>query len=351
MSRLARLARRVGRKLKALAPTPRPPEPPSLPLVLDGRVPLAGYPTVRDVWCAPAFGVVVDRQGHVLGGAADEALRVSPDLAALPGVRVHQGQSRLILPDAALRLPKAAVIAGWGGLRNYAGFLLDTLPAFLAADQAGVLAEHPSVLPPLTPWQAELLTLTGIAAPQTLDAPWIELDEAVLTPALGPVVAHPMLAEVRGRVLTGLGGANGAGRKLYISRSDLYDAIMVDEAGVEIELAALGYTIVRPETSSARELIQLFAEADLIVAATGTALANLLFCPPGAEVVEIRPPGSTSVWVQNLATGLGLKWRGFDAEGVREMLETPLDAALRPAAAFAWRADVVALLAFLAQRA
>lgn len=351
MSRLARLARRVGRKLKALAPTPRTPEPPSLPLILDGWVPSAGYSTVRDVWCAPAFGVVVDRQGHVLGGAASEAFRVSPDLAALPGVRAHLGQSRLILPDAPPRLAKGAVIAGWGGWRNCAGFLLETLPALRTAEAAGVLAEHLPILPPLTPWQAELLTLAGIATPPTLDAPWIELDEAVLAPAPGSVVGSPMLTEVRARVLAGLSSPGRMGRKLYVSRSDSFDAVMADEAGVEIELAALGYTIVRPETSSAAELIRLFAEADFIVAPTGTALANLLFCSPGAEVVEVRPPGSTSVWVRNLAARVGLTWRGFDAEGLRETLEAPLDPALRPASAFTWRADAVALLAFLAQRA
>lgn len=351
MSRLARLARRVGRKLKALAPTPRTPEPLSLPLILDGSAPSDGYSTVRNVWCAPAFGVVVDRRGHVLGGAASEALRVSPDLAALPGVRARQGQSRLILPDASPRLAKGAVIAGWGGWRNYAGFLLEALPALLTAKAAGVLAEHPPILPSLTPWQAELLTLAEITTLQTLDASWIELDEAVLAPVAGSVVGNPMLTEVRACVLAALGSSSRRGLKLYVSRSDSFDAVMVDEAGVEIELAALDYTIVRPETSSAAELIRLFAEADLVVAPTGTALANLLFCSPAAEVVEIRPPGSTSVWVRDLAARMGLTWRGFDAEGERATLEAPLDPALRPASAFTWRADAVALLAFLAKRA
>ena len=57
------------------------------------------------------------------------------------------------------------------------------------------------------------------------------------------------------RIATSVGGS---------ATGDGGDAVMVDEAGVEIELAALGYTIVRPETSSAAELIRLFAEADLV---------------------------------------------------------------------------------------
>ena len=147
MSRLARLARRVGRKLKALAPTPRAPDPPSLPLRLD-VVEIPDLTTVREVWCAPSFGVLVDAGGQVLCGAARQALGFSPDLSALPGVRVHDGVSRLILPDAPPRLAKGAVLAGWSDLRSYAGFLLNTLPTLLAASKAGVLDERPFVAPP-----------------------------------------------------------------------------------------------------------------------------------------------------------------------------------------------------------
>lgn len=349
MSRLARLARRVGRKLKALAPTPKTPEPPSLPLRLapaDTR----DVTTVRDVWCAPGFGVLVDAGGQVLGGAARQALSFSPDLSALPGVRVHDGASRLILPDTPPRLAKGAVLAGWGDLRSYAGFLLNTLPTLLAASKAGALDEHPFVAPPLAAWQADLLALAGLDAPQTSDAPWIVLDEAMAPPPLLPAPSHPLLPEVRERILSALGPASEARPKLYVSRADAMNAVMVDEAGVEIELAARGYTIVRPETASARELIGLFREAETIVAPTGAALANILFCAPDARIVEIRPPGATGLWVRDLTALAGATWRGFDAAGAIEAPVAPLDPAPPPASAFSWRADAAALLAFLAQR-
>ncbi|ATC32984.1 DUF563 domain-containing protein [Caulobacter vibrioides] len=350
MSRLARLARRVGRKLKALAPAPRAPEPPSLPLILDAPV-ASGFTTAREVWCAPGFGVIVDAGGQVLGGAARQALGFSPDLSALQGVRVDSGASRLILPKAPPRLTKGAVLAGWGDLRNYAGFLTNTLPMLLAASKAGALAEHPLVTPPLTALQGDLLALAGLDPPQTVDAPWIVLDEALTAPYPAPAASHPMLAEVRERILSALGPASGVRHKLYISRADAMDAVMVDEAGVEIELAALGYRIIRPETSSARDLIGLFREADVIVAPTGTALANALFCAPDAHIVEIRPPGATRLWVRDLASLAGATWHGFDAAGQKETPDAPLDPSLVPAGAFCWRADAVALLAFLAQRA
>ncbi|MDR7231153.1 capsular polysaccharide biosynthesis protein [Caulobacter sp. BE264] len=350
MIRLARLARRVGRKLKAMAPTPKAPEPPSLPLRLDG-VGNPDFTTVRNVWCAPAFGVLVDSGGQVLGGVASQALSFSPDLSALPRVRANDGASRLILPDTPPRLTKGAVLAGWGDLRSYAGFLLNTLPALLAASEAGALGEHPFVAPPLAAWQADLLALAGLDAPQTSDAPWIVLDEAMVSPPLLPAPSHPLLPEVRARILLALGPASEARPKLYVSRADAMNAVMLDEEGVEIELAARGYTIVRPETASARELISLFREAETIVAPTGAALANILFCAPDARIVEIRPPGATSVWAQDLAARVGVTWHGFDAAGAIEAPGTPLDPILPPAAAFSWRADAAALLAFLAQRA
>lgn len=349
MSRLARLARRVGRKLKALAPTPKAPEPPSLPLILE----LADAPdftTAREVWCAPGFGVIVDAGGQVLGGGARQALGFSPDLSALPGIRVDGGASRLILPETAQRLACGAVLAGWGDLRNAAGFVTNTLPTLLAASQAGVLAEHPLVTPPLTAWQNDLLALAGLDPPQIVDAPWIVLDAAVTAPPPSPAASHPMLPEVRERILSALGPARGVRHKLYVSRADAMDAVMVDEVGVEIELAALGYTIVRPETSSVRELMALFREAEIIVAPSGTALANVLFCAPDAQIVEIRPPGATGLWVHDLATLAGATWHGFDTTGAKETPDAPLDPALLPVSAFSWRADAVALLAFLAQR-
>ncbi|ATC23602.1 DUF563 domain-containing protein [Caulobacter vibrioides] len=349
MSRLARLARRVGRKLKALTPTPKTPEPPSLPLILDAPV-APDFTTAREAWCAPAFGVVVDAGGQVLGGAARQALGFSPDLAALPGVRVSEGGSRLILPEGAPRLARGAVVAGWGDLRNYAGFVLNTLPALVEASKAGILADHPLVTPPLTRWQADLLTLAGLAPPLINAAPWVVLDEAVLSPPPSPVATHAMLAEVRERVLATLGPESGARPKLYVSRADAMNAVMVDEAGVEIELAALGYTIVRPETSSTHELIGLFREAKVIVAPTGTVLANALFCAADAQIVEIRPPGANGLWVRDLAVLAGATWHGFDAPGEKEAPDAPLDPALPPASAFGWRADAAALLAFLAQR-
>ena len=349
MSRLARLARRVGRKLKALAPTPKAPEPPSLPLILDvAEAP--GFTTARELWCAPGFGVTVDAGGQVLGGAAHQALGFSPDLSALQRVRVDGGASRLILPETAPCLARGAVLAGWGDLRSYAGFLTNTLPTLLEASKAGVLAEHPLVTPPLTIWQADLLALAGQDPPQTVDAPWIVLDEAVTAPSPAPAASHPMLAKVRERILSALGPASGVRHKLYVSRADAMDAVMVDEAGVEIELAALGYTIVRPETSSVRDLIALFREAEIIVAPSGTALANVLFCAPDAQIVEIRPPGATGLWVRDLAILAGATWYGFDAAGQRETPDAPLDPSLLPASAFSWRADAAALLAFLAQR-
>jgi capsular polysaccharide biosynthesis protein len=46
--------------------------------------------------------------------------------------------------------------------------------------------------------------------------------------------------------------------------------------------------------------------AGLVVAPSGAALANMVFLPPGARVVELRPPQMAGAWTTLAAAALGL---------------------------------------------
>ncbi len=334
MKRVARLVRRVGRKLRTLTPTPQAPLATGVPLTLvEGT---AG--AVRDVWCAPAFGVVFDDDGGVFASTAREALRYTPDLSRLPHVRRQDGASLFTPPATAPEIARAAVFAGWSGLHNYAHFLLASLPALLAA-QAQAIA------PPLTPWQTELLALIG-ETPIVVDAPLVRLGEAVLPPAgVFPEAIDPLALEIRERVVAQV-EAWADRKRIYLSRRDSLKAVLADEAELETALAARGFVIIRPETLTVRELVGVIRGAEMVVAPSGTALANILFCAPGTKVVEIRPPAAKDAWTRELAALVGLDWRGFEAAGSRETVEVPLEPRLRPASAFTWRAGE-AFLAFL----
>jgi capsular polysaccharide biosynthesis protein len=404
VSKLVRLARQVKRKLKGLIPDAPP--PPGVPLTvveesvvltrvadpmagpagvigpvidqsvlddrdararLEGKSGGVGIPAwadgaggvlhapvdlvrVADIWHAPAFGAVFDQAGRVFKSAVHEALYLTPTLAALPHTR-REGEATLFVPPAdAPTLPRATVFMAWGGLHNYGHFLIDCLPALLAAEQAGALASHPPVAPPLLPWQAELLTLLGVT-PTVIDAPVARLGEAVFATPMDHFLhaSGPPLDAVRDRILAAAAITDDpeAPKRIYISRLGSLKRVLVNEAELEAELQARGFTVVRPETLSVRDQIALFHRAEVIVAPAGAALANILFCKPGATLIEIQPSNFTGVWVRNIALLANVDWRGFFAPSPLSETEIVMEGQLRPASEFRWRLDLPAFLTFL----
>lgn len=404
MSRLAGLARRVGRRLKGLVPKAPPPPGKTLTLVEEAAVltrvddPMAGEANVvgpvvtatvldepdararldgksggvevpawangaggvlraavdlvrvRDVWCAPAFGAVFDDAGRVFKSAVHEALYLTPTLAALPHTRREGNATLFVPPSDAPSLAKATVFMAWGGLHNYGHFLVDCLSALLAAEQAGALASHPPIAPPLLPWQAELLALLGVR-PAIVETPVARIGEAVFTTPMNHFLhaPGPPLDVVRARILEAAAIADdpAAPRRLYISRLGSLKRVLTNEAELEAALALRGFAIVRPETLSVRDQIALFQRAETIVAPAGAALANILFCKPGARLVEIQPSNFTGVWVRDIALLTGVDWRGFFAPSPLSETEIVLEGELRPASEFRWRLDLEGFLTFL----
>jgi capsular polysaccharide biosynthesis protein len=72
-----------------------------------------------------------------------------------------------------------------------------------------------------------------------------------------------------------------------VARRDAARRVMVNEAELADALVRLGFRVVVPSELTAREQIAAFSASRIIVAAHGAALANLVFAPPGAFVVEV----------------------------------------------------------------
>ncbi|MET3663657.1 glycosyltransferase 61 family protein [Caulobacter sp. 1776] len=408
MSRLTRLVGRVGRKLKTLVPEAPPPEGVPLTVVEEAQTlvrvadPLAGAPNVigpvveaailgdaearaslegksggvdvpgwadgaggalrsavdlarvKDVWHAPAFGAVFDDAGQVFRSTVHEALYLTPTLAALPHTRREGEVTVFSAPAEAPIIPRATVFMAWGGLHNYGHFLIDCLPALLAAEHAGALEAFPAVSPPLLPWQAELLTLLlGADAPMptVIDAPVARLDEAVFATPMDHFLhaPGPPLDAVRERILAAAAVPYdpGAPKRIYVSRLGSLKRVLVNEAELEAALEARGFMIVRPEAWSIRDQIALFNRADVVVAPAGAAMANILFCKPGTKVFEIQPSNFIGVWVRNIALLVGVDWRAFFAPSPLSETEIVMEGELRPASEFRWRLDLPGFLTFL----
>ncbi|MDP5168836.1 MAG: glycosyltransferase family 61 protein [Bacteroidia bacterium] len=74
---------------------------------------------------------------------------------------------------------------------------------------------------------------------------------------------------------------------LYISRGDAPKRKVVNEAEIISRLEKMGFTSFALSNYSLRQAIQLFRKAEIIVAPHGAGLTNLLFCTPGARVLEL----------------------------------------------------------------
>lgn len=335
------LARRTARRLKTLVPKAPLPRPPSVPLTIapNGEA----VTRVRDVWHTPAFGAVFDDQGRVFEATVRSAQAYTPTLAALPNAWREGETTQFELPAEAPQIPRATVFVSWAGLHNYASFLLNDLPSLAAAEQAGTPATHPLITPPLLPWQAQLLDLTtgGAVKPIVVEAPIVRMGEAVF--------AAPDLALARERILSHVAVPDdpGAPKRIYVSRRGGLKGPMLNEGELEAALEARGVFVVRPEAWSIRDQIILFHRADVVIGATGVAMANVLFCRPETKVIEIQPDSLAGDWVGDLARRIGVEARAFIAPAVSYETEILIEGLSPPASEFTWRLDLDAFLSFL----
>jgi capsular polysaccharide biosynthesis protein len=307
----------------------------------------------RDVLHFPAFGVVVQHDGALKGGVhlgpSGEALHRWPDLSGLPGVVVEAGVPHLRLADEPPRLERGALFMPWGAGFNYGHFVLDALTSLLMLEEQGLLDGTEILAPPLQPWQRELLAM---AFPGRVvrehSAPLVQLDTALYASSMNHFLHAPdaTAARLAQRLLAANETAGQGARRIYLSRRGQSMRVMTNERALEAALEKRGFVIVQPETLSPPAQIELMRNAEVVVAPTGAALANALFMPAGARVVEIQPENFTSRWVWAACRQVGVDWRGYVCRSPTKAWRAPW-ARLRRGFKFAYRPPLGDLLAFI----
>ena len=267
----------------------------------------------RDVLHLPGFGAILSPDGAVLRASAREAMERWPDLSGLPGAEVEDGVTRLAIPDAPPVLERAAVFLAWGGNFNYGHFVLDCLTSLVALDEQGLLERYPPIAPPLKAWQRDLIAMAVGKRVREVKADVVRIGAAVHATSMDHYLHGPgdLLARTRARILAAAPTARKSGRRLYFSRRGHSMRVMTNEATLEAALRARGFEIVRPERLSAAAQVQMTREAEVVVGPTGAAMANALFAPAGARIVEIQPQNFTSQWVWATSRCAGAEWRGY----------------------------------------
>jgi len=306
---------------------------------------------VLDVLHAPAFGAIVDCDGRVQWASAREAMDRWPDLSGLPGARREGGETIFRPPATATHLAAASVFHPWGGGFNYGHFVLDALPSLLVLDELDLLGRYPPIAPALSRWRRDLLRLAfgDHLKVDERSEPVVRLGEAVYATSMDHFLhaPTPILGRLRERVLARAPAPSAPGARLYFSRRGTSMRVMVDEAAVEAGLRRRGFRIVHPERLSVGEQIALVREAEVIAGPTGAALANALFAPPSARVVEILPLNFASYWVRSMRHVTGGDWRGYFCESPIPEREVAFWRRLRRGFRFGYRTGAPAFLDFL----
>lgn len=189
---------------------------------------------------------------------------------------------------------------------NYFHFMLDSLVRALIADEHG-FSDWPVVITK-SPYQiAELVDLFSpgreiitlepddLAHFDNLVVPVsssFSPDDPRLTTA--SVSDVPYLPELRSRLQgTPTGTESSGGKVLYLKRP-VYAApagsiprTIANQDEVIDCVESLGATVISPEAMSAREQRAALRDADVVISMAGSALANAVFCRPGATIILI----------------------------------------------------------------
>lgn len=115
---------------------------------------------------------------------------------------------------------------------------------------------------------------------------------------------------------------------IYISRSRQKQRRTLNEEQLFRQISGYGFTLVHPELLSHEEQVSLFNSAKMIIATTGAALTNLIFCPPECKVIEIRPAEYDYPLFIGLCKQVGLDhyyFRGSSIKG-KDMFSVDVDA-------------------------
>ena len=78
-------------------------------------------------------------------------------------------------------------------------------------------------------------------------------------------------------------------KKIYVTRADSSYRKIINEDDIVTLLREMGYKFINPQLYTIKEQIEIFSDAEKIIAPHGSNLANIIFCKPGTEIIEIKP--------------------------------------------------------------
>jgi capsular polysaccharide biosynthesis protein len=214
-------------------------------------------------------------------------------LAASPFIegRVAPDESAFLMrcPPPSAHIEEPCVFLG--GDENYSHWVNRNLLKLALVEGRGEFAHLPLLInDDLRPYQQEYLDMLGIDAARLIRVPrnTVVACRRVAVPTL--LRNHPKMRLgtdwIRRRLAPYMAAGTPRGL-LFVSRRDAARRVIVNERELAEALESQGFRVIVPSELTAREQIEAFSSSRVIVAAHGAALANLVFAPEGAIVIEL----------------------------------------------------------------
>jgi Glycosyltransferase 61 len=215
------------------------------------------------------------------------------NLAASPFIegRVAPDESAFLMqcPRPSVHVEEPCVFLG--GDENYSHWVNRNLLKLALVEGHAECERLPLLInDDLRPYQQEYLDMLGIEATRLIRVPrnTVVACRRVAVPTL--LRNHPKMRVgtdwLRRRLAPYM--AAGAPRGLlFVSRRDALRRVIVNEQELAAALESQGFRVIVPSELTTREQIEAFSSSRVIVAAHGAALANLVFAPEGAIVIEL----------------------------------------------------------------
>ena len=218
-----------------------------------------------------------------------------------------------------------AVIASPGS-NVYAHWLCDILPRIFLLKQSGILDKVDKILINYSKLDFQEESLERLAIPKGKLINCIDDFNFHLTADTVFVPSYPnehgtvnpwVCKEVKKLFKTDGPEKNKFGHKrLYISRSRAVGRKIVNEDVVfQFLQEAYGFVKVYTEDYTLTEKVNMFQQAECIVAPHGGGMTNILFCEAGCKIVDIFPPGDFDTFFWSISNSNKLEYYYYFGKG------------------------------------
>jgi hypothetical protein len=263
----------------------------------------------------------IDFWGHYGGSVVTKDNFLLADLSPeVWGIENHEIFSTFRLPTASLLRGDVAICVTPEAPGNYYHWIVDLMPRLaLLKKAAGGFGNFEHILINGCDAPYEKASLTQIGAPLEKLRYVDERCRFHIEHASIPSMDHfsrtvaPWKVRVLRAMIDAAGVADDTPAKVYISRRRAAVRRILNEAEFESLLQKNGFTLVELESLPWDKQVQLFSNAEVVLAPHGAALANIVFCRPKTLVAEIGTRRGYREFYWSLASSSALDYQFLEA--------------------------------------